>query len=184
MRVLLIGSGGREHALALHISKSSLLDKLFIMPGNPGTQLVGENININPSQRDILLSFCKNESIDLIVIGPEQPLVDGLSDFLRGKNFKVFGPNKKAAEIEGHKSFAKQLMKKYGIPTADFAEFTSELYDDALTYLKKSQYPLVIKADGLAAGKGVLICNNFNEAERNLKDLFVNKVFGPAGDKI
>lgn len=184
MRVLIIGSGGREHAIALKISKSSLLDKLFIMPGNPGTKILGENVKINPGNREQVLQFCKDEKIDLVVIGPEQPLVEGLSDFLRAENFRVFGPDKKAAEIEGHKSFAKQLMKKYNIPTAGFAEFTSVQFDDALTYLKNSEYPLVIKADGLAAGKGVLICKNFNEAEKNLNDCFINKIFGSSGDKI
>jgi phosphoribosylamine---glycine ligase len=184
MRVLLIGSGGREHALALKINKSSLLDKLFIMPGNPGTNNLGENTDINPSQKNEVLQFCKEAKIDLIVIGPEQPLVEGLSDFLRNENFKVFGPGKKAAEIEGSKSFAKQLMKKYNIPTAGFAVFNSDEYDDALLYLRKSKYPVVIKADGLAAGKGVLICSNFIEVENVLKEIFIDKVFGTSGDKI
>ena len=184
MRVLLIGSGGREHALALKISKSSLLDKLFIMPGNPGTKQVGENIKINLSYSDKILQFCKDEKIDLVVIGPEQPLVDGLSDYLRSAGFKVFGPSQKAAQIEAHKSFAKHLMKKYKIPTADFIEFNSDEYENAVSYLKKSKYPLVIKADGLAAGKGVLICNNYDEAEESLKEMFVDKVFGTSGEKI
>ena len=184
MRVLLIGSGGREYALALKISKSSLLDKLFIMPGNPGTKQVGENIKINLSYSDKILQFCKDEKIDLVVIGPEQPLVDGLSDYLRSAGFKVFGPSQKAAQIEAHKSFAKHLMKKYKIPTADFIEFNSDEYENAVSYLKKSKYPLVIKADGLAAGKGVLICNNYDEAEESLKEMFVDKVFGTSGEKI
>ncbi|MDO8549962.1 MAG: phosphoribosylamine--glycine ligase [Ignavibacteria bacterium] len=184
MRVLLIGSGGREHALALKISKSSLLDKLFIMPGNPGTKQVGENIKINLSYSDKILQFCKDEKIDLVVIGPEQPLVDGLGDYLRSAGFKVFGPSQKAAQIEAHKSFAKHLMKKYNIPTADFIEFNSDEYENAVSYLKKSKYPLVIKADGLAAGKGVLICNNYDEAEKSLKEMFMDKVFGTSGEKI
>jgi phosphoribosylamine--glycine ligase len=184
MRVLLIGSGGREHALTLAINKSSFLDKLFIIPGNPGTGMVGENINIKPSQSEEVLKFCRAEKIDLVVIGPEQPLVDGLSDYLRKESIKVFGPGRKAAEIEGYKSFAKKLMKKYNIPTSDFFEFNSEEYEKAVSYLKKSRYPLVIKADGLAAGKGVIICSNFNEAEKTLKDFFVDKIFGPSGEKI
>ena len=184
MRVLVIGSGGREHALALKISKSSLLDMLFIMPGNPGTKQVGENVKINPSHGDKTLQFCKDERIDLIVIGPEQPLVEGLSDYLRNEGFKVFGPSGKAAEIEAHKSFAKRLMKKYNIPTSDFAEFQSDEYDNALSYLKETGYPCVIKADGLAAGKGVLICKNFAEAQIALKEIFLDKVFGSSGDKI
>jgi phosphoribosylamine--glycine ligase len=184
MRVLLIGSGGREHALAYKLSQSSLLDKLFIMPGNPGTGLAGENIKLDVSDQDKVLTFCKDEKMDLIVIGPEQPLVEGLSDYLRNEDFKVFGPGRNAAEIEGHKSFAKSLMKKYNIPTADYTEFTSDEYENAVSYLKKSEYPLVIKADGLAAGKGVLICNHINEAEKAVKDFFLDKAFGSAGEKI
>lgn len=184
MRVLLIGSGGREHALALQISKSALLDKLFIMPGNPGTKQIGENIKINPSHGDKVLLFCKDENIDLVVIGPEQPLVEGLSDYLRNSDINVFGPDQKAASLEAHKSFAKHLMKKYSIPTAGFVEFTSAKIKDAILYLQKSGYPVVIKADGLAAGKGVLICNNYNDAEKAINEIFVNKVFGKSGDKI
>ena len=184
MRVLVIGSGGREHALALKISKSSLLDKLFIMPGNPGTGQVGENIKTDSSNKTEVLQFCKDEKIDLIVIGPEQPLVEGLSDYLRDKGFKVFGPSRKAAQIEAHKSFAKKLMKKYNIPTSDFVEFNSDQYENAVSFLKKSKYPCVIKADGLAAGKGVLICNNYNEAEKALKEIFIDKIFGSSGEKI
>ena len=184
MRVLLIGSGGREHALALRISKSSLLDKLFILPGNPGTKLLGENVGINPAQKDKVLQFCNDEKIDLVVIGPEQPLVDGLSDYLRNSGIKVFGPSQKAAQIEAHKSFAKRLMKKYNIPTSDFIEFNSDEYEKAISYLKKSSYPIVIKADGLAAGKGVLIPQNFDEAEKSLKEIFIDKIFGSSGEKI
>lgn len=184
MRVLIIGSGGREHALAYKVNKSSLLDKLFIMPGNPGTKQFGENVKINPSHGDKVLQFCKDENIDLIVIGPEQPLVDGLSDYLRDADFKVFGPNQKAAEIEARKSFAKKLMKKYNVPTADFIEFNSDEYEEALSYLRESKFPLVVKADGLAAGKGVLICNNYNEAEKAIQEIFLDKVFGASGERI
>jgi phosphoribosylamine--glycine ligase len=184
MRVLIIGSGGREHALAYKINKSSLLDKLFIMPGNPGTKQLGENVKINPSHGDKVHQFCKDEKIDLVVIGPEQPLVDGLSDYLRNAGFRVFGPSQKAAKIEAHKSFAKKLMKKYNVPTAAFVEFHSDEYDKALSYLKESKFPLVIKADGLAAGKGVLICHNYNEAEKSLNEIFIDNVFGAAGERI
>jgi phosphoribosylamine--glycine ligase len=184
MKVLLIGSGGREHALAIKIGESPLLDKLFIMPGNPGTGQTGENIKINSSHGDKVLQFCKDKNIDLVVIGPERPLVDGLGDYLSNGGFKVFGPTQKAAAIEAHKSFAKRLMKKYNIPSADFVEFTSAEYEKARFYLKKSDYPLVIKADGLAAGKGVLICNSYNDAEKGLKEIFIDKIFGASGDKI
>ncbi len=183
MIVLLIGSGGREHALAWKISQSNLLEKLYISPGNPGTSQTGTNIYPGNDQENIL-KFCKENKIDLVVIGPEQPLVDGLADYLRANGIKVFGPGKKAAEIEGHKSFAKQLMTKYNIPTAAYNEFNSSENKEALTYIKNCTYPIVIKADGLAAGKGVIICGNYKEAEKTINDILVNKIFGEAGNKI
>jgi phosphoribosylamine--glycine ligase len=184
MKVLLTGSGGREHALAYKIAQSPKLDKLFILPGNPGTNSLGENINLPLNDFDSILSFCHAKSIELVVIGPEQPLVNGMGDFLRKNGLKVFGPNQNAAQIEGHKTFAKNLMKKYGIPTADFVEFNFDEYEQALDYLKNCIFPCVIKADGLAAGKGVLICNNFAEAEKAIDEIFNKKVFGSSGDKI
>ncbi len=184
MKVLLTGSGGREHALAYKIAQSPKLDKLFILPGNPGTNSLGENINLPLNDFDSILSFCHAKSIELVVIGPEQPLVNGMGDFLRKNGLKVFGPNQNAAQIEGHKTFAKNLMKKYGIPTADFVEFNFDEYEQALDYLKNCIFPCVIKADGLAAGKGVLICNNFAEAEKAIDEIFNKKIFGSSGDKI
>jgi len=184
MNVLLIGSGGREHALAYKINESPALNKLFILPGNPGTQSVGENISGKADDKDFILSVCKDKNIDLVVIGPENPLVDGLADFLIKNNVCVFGPEKNAAEIEAHKSFSKWLMAKYNIPTASYKEFDSSLYNEAVEYLSGCNYPCVIKADGLAAGKGVIICNDFQEAGTAIKDLFVKKIFGKAGEKI
>ena len=184
MKVLLIGSGGREHALAYKIAQSQKLDRLFILPGNPGTNALGENINLPPNDFDSILSFCYAKSIELVVIGPEQPLVEGMGDFLRKNGLKVFGPNQNAAQIEGHKTFAKNLMRKYFIPTADFVEFNFDDYEKALNYLKNCVFPIVIKADGLAAGKGVLICNNFAEAEKAIDEIFNKKIFGSSGDKI
>lgn len=184
MNVLLIGSGGREHALAYKIKQSPSLDKLFILPGNPGTENLGENVSIDLKNYESISDFCKEKNIELVVIGPEQPLVEGMSDFLREKNIKVFGPSKAASEIEAHKSFAKNLMKKYSIPTAEYFEFNSGEYEKAKEYLSKQKYPCVIKADGLAAGKGVLICNNYEEAVKALDEIFVEKVFGKSGDKI
>lgn len=183
MNVLVIGSGGREHALAWKISQSKSLDKLFISPGNPGTAMLGTNVEIENGPENYL-QFCRANKIDLVVIGPEQPLVEGLADFLRVNDIKVFGPDKKAAEIEGHKSFAKYLMKKYGIPTASYREFEFTENENALSYLNNSKYPVVIKADGLAAGKGVIVCKNSDEAIAALEDIFVNKIFGEAGNKI
>ncbi len=183
MNVLLLGSGGREHAIAWKISQSKSLTKLFISPGNPGTASLGQNVNLG-NEHQAIAGFCLSESIDLVVIGPEQPLVEGLADFLRQKDITVFGPGKKAAEIEGRKSFAKQLMVKYSIPTAEYKEFDKSHFDDASEYLKSVSYPVVLKADGLAAGKGVIICGSNDEAEKALKDIFVDNVFGEAGDKI
>ncbi len=184
MNVLIIGSGGREHALAYKISQSPKIDELFILPGNPGTDSLGENVNLPINDFNSMHSFCQTKSIQLVVIGPELPLVEGLGDFLRKNGVKVFGPNQDAAQIEGHKAFAKNLMKKYGIPTADFVEFNNDEYEKALDYLRSSNFPCVVKADGLAAGKGVLICNNFTEAENALDEIFNKKVFGSSGDKI
>ncbi len=183
MNVLVLGSGGREHALAWRISRCDSLDRLFISPGNPGSASVGQNVSLEKGNQNIA-DFCFSEKIDLVIIGPEQPLVEGLADFLRSKNIKVFGPDKRAAEIEGHKSFAKQLMVKYSIPTAGYSEFDKSHFNEASGYLKNIGYPVVIKADGLAAGKGVIICSNVNEADKALKEIFLDNAFGNAGDKI
>ncbi len=182
--VLLIGSGGREHALAYKISLSNSLNKLFISPGNPGTIPLGKNISIDINDTTALINFCSKNEIALVVIGPEQPLVDGLADALRANGFLVFGPSAKAAEIESYKSFAKGLMKKYSIPTARYEEFSSSEIIEAKRYIKKSAYPLVIKADGLAAGKGVIICSNRDEADKAIDEIFVNNIFGVSGSKI
>ena len=182
--VLLIGSGGREHALAYKISQSKSLNKLYIASGNPGTKKLGENVSLNIEDFDAVVSFCNEKNINLVVIGPEKPLVDGLADILRENNINVFGPNKDAAAIEGYKSFAKNLMKKYNVPTAGYSEFTSSQISDAEEFLRKSNYPVVIKADGLAAGKGVIICNNLDEGLKTINEMFVKKVFGAAGEKI
>jgi len=184
LKVAVIGSGGREHALAYKIRESKSCSKLFILPGNPGTKAIGNNVEIDIKNYKEILNFCLNEKIDLVVIGPEVPLVEGLSDLLRENNINVFGPNKNAAEIEGHKSFAKQLMKEYKIPTANFAEFDSTQLSSAKKYLETADFPLVVKADGLAAGKGVLICENLQEGLSAIDELFVNKIFGESGEKI
>ncbi len=184
MNVLVIGSGGREHALAYKISESKRLDKLFIMPGNTGTKALGTNVNINLNEHEAIYSFCLQNKIELVVIGPEQPLVDGISDYLRERGINVFGPSSKAAAIEAQKSFAKWLMIKYNIPTAAYKEFNLSGYELAKEYIFSQKFPCVIKADGLAAGKGVIICNNAAEAFDALENIFGNKIFGHAGDKI
>ncbi|MGK9368953.1 phosphoribosylamine--glycine ligase [Melioribacter sp. Ez-97] len=184
MKVAVIGSGGREHALALKISQSPLLEELFIIPGNPGTKKLGSNIALNPDDNDEIVDFCINQKIELAVVGPEKPLTNGLADALRSKGIKVFGPDKNAARIEGEKSFAKKLMEDFNIPTADFKVFTKDQYQDALHYLKSSRFPIVIKADGIAAGKGVIIADNFEDAKAAVDDCFLNSAFGSAGDKV
>ena len=184
MKVALLGSGGREHALALKISQSKLLSKLYVIPGNPGTKALGENVNLNINDHEVIKNFCIENKIDFALVGPEQPLVDGLANLLRSNGIKVFGPDKGPAQIEGDKSFAKNLMKKYNIPTAAFEIFENEDYGDAIEYLKSAEYPLVVKASGLAAGKGVLICNNLEEALEGIEDCYKNNVFGEAGNKV
>ena len=184
MNVLIVGSGGREHALALKIKQSPNLLNLYIMPGNPGTAFIGENVLINPSDQNEILSFCNKKEIDLVVIGPEQPLVDGLANTLRENSFNVFGPNKEAAQIEASKSFAKEIMEEAEVPTAAYIEFSAGNYNLAREYIKEKRYPCVIKADGLAAGKGVFVCYSSSEAEAALKTVFLDKEFGDSGEKL
>ncbi|NWF50777.1 MAG: phosphoribosylamine--glycine ligase [Ignavibacteriaceae bacterium] len=184
MNVAVIGSGGREHAIALKISDSKLLNRLFIIPGNPGTKSAGKNININADDHQSIIEFCKENKIDLVVVGPEKPLVDGLADKLRLNSINVFGPDALAAEIEAHKIFAKQLLTDNHIPTARAAKFSSKEFNQAEKYLADSVYPCVIKADGLAAGKGVIICSTFNQAYAALDSIFKKRIFGSAGDNI
>ena len=184
MNVVIIGSGGREHALALKIKESLELTKLYIIPGNPGTKALGENININPSEQNKIIEFCKQKEIDLVIIGPEQPLVEGLANRLRENSIIVFGPNKEAAQIESSKSFAKKVMKEAGVPTAKYIPFNSNMLEPARDYIRNKKYPCVIKADGLAAGKGVFICNDSKEAEEALNLIFHNKAFGESGEKV
>jgi phosphoribosylamine--glycine ligase len=184
MNVVIIGSGGREHALALKIKESPTLKKLYVLPGNPGTRFLGENVNINPSEQIKVVEFCKEKKIDLVVIGPELSLVEGLANILRGNQINVFGPNKEAAQIESSKYFAKLVMKEAGVPTAKYLAFTSNMRAPARDFIKNKKYPSVIKADGLAAGKGVFVCNNSNEAEEALNLIFHDKVFGESGEKV
>ena len=184
MNVALIGSGGREHAIAYKVCESSLLTKLYIIPGNPGTARLGANVNIDVKNSQEVVSFCKDKKIDLVIIGPEQPLVDGLVDVLRKNEIAVFGPDKEAAKIEADKSFAKYIMQAAKVPTAKYIEFDASKYDRAKEFLKQKKYPCVIKANGLAAGKGVVICNSAEEAEKALRSFFIEKIFGKSGEKI
>ena len=181
MNVLIVGGGGREHALAWKISQSPKVTALFCAPGNPGTAQVATNVNLQADDLDGLLQFALDQSIDLTVVGPEQPLVLGLADRFQAKGLKVFGPSAKAAQLEGSKAFSKNLMQKYGIPTAAYAAFDHA--DAARAYLK-GKGPQVVKADGLAAGKGVFVCADEAEAVDAIRRIMNDKIFGESGNRI
>ncbi len=184
MNAAVIGSGGREHAISLSLASAPSLDKLYIIPGNPGTEEIGINSDIPVKPGNELLAFLREKQVELVIIGPEQPLVDGLADFLISAGIYVFGPKAAAARIEGDKAFSKELMKKYNVPTAAFEVFSKEQKNEALEYISKSSLPIVIKANGLAAGKGVLICLTPEEAFEAIEECFTNKTFGSAGDTV
>ena len=184
MNVALIGSGGREHAIAYKIKESKQLNELFIIPGNPGTDLLGKNINLDSTNHQVIIEFCKNNKIDLVIIGPEIPLVDGLADSLRENGINVFGPSKIAAEIEGDKAFSKNLMEKYNIPTASYKVFEKNNFAEAIKHLDEITYPTVIKASGLAAGKGVAICESKYDAEEYINQCFNESLFGNSGETL
>ena len=177
MKVGIIGSGGREHAICLALSKSKKKPEIYCFPGNAGTKMLAKNINLDIKDFETFKEFVLANKIELIIVGPEKPLVDGIVDFLEEHNIKVFGPNKVASQLEGSKIFTKNLCKKYKIPTAQFGIFTG--VDKAKKFIKKTNYPLVIKADGLASGKGVYICGNRIDAELAIREIFNGK-FGKA----
>ncbi len=182
MRILLIGSGGREHALAWKMKESPLVNELFIAPGNPGMKDLGELVDGSPEDLEGLLTFAKERRIDLTVVGPEAPLVKGIVDLFRREGLRIIGPDKKGAVLEGSKGFSKDFMERYQIPTAK--SHTSEDYREALQIIKEYRLPLVLKADGLAAGKGVLICETMEEAREGLKKILKDRDFGHAGDQV
>ena len=188
MRVLLLGSGGREHALAWKISQSSILDQLFIAPGNAGTRQFGKNIPLSPIDFIAVKNFVLENNIDMVVVGPEEPLVLGIYDFFVAdpELFKipVIGPSKFGAQLEGSKDFAKAFMNRHSIPTAKYATFTIENLEEGLTFLKNMKSPYVLKADGLAAGKGVLIIHDLDEAQAELKSMLQHEKFGEASKKV
>lgn len=183
MKVLIVGSGGREHAIAWKVAQSKKVDKIYCAPGNGGISEIAECVDIGAMEFDKLVAFAKKEAIDLTVIGMDDPLVGGVVDAFEKEGLRVFGPRKNAAVLEGSKVFSKDLMKKYNIPTAGYDTFTSP--EDAIAFLEKNEkYPIVLKADGLALGKGVLICNSLEEAKDGVKSLMLDKQFGSAGDSI
>ena len=182
MKVLIVGGGGREHAIAWKVAKSPKVEKLYCAPGNAGIAEVAECVNIGVMEFDKLTAFARENQIDLTIIGPDDPLAAGAVDAFEAAGLRVFGPRKNAAILEASKAFSKDLMKKYGIPTAAYEIFTSP--EAALAYLETAKMPIVLKADGLALGKGVLICKDLEEAKEGVKTLMLDKQFGSAGDEI
>ena len=180
MKVLIVGSGGREHAIAASVAKSPKVDKIYCAPGNAGIGLIAECVPIGAMEFDKLTAFAKEKEVDLTIVGMDDPLVGGLVDKLQEAGIRTFGPEKKAAVLEGSKAFSKELMKKYGIPTAGYETFDNP--QKALNYLEMVEFPIVLKADGLALGKGVLICNNLEEARQGVQTIMLDKQFGDAGN--
>jgi phosphoribosylamine--glycine ligase len=188
MRVLLLGSGGREHALAWKMAQSSILEELFIAPGNAGTKECGKNVALSPTDFKKIGAFVKKENIDMLVVGPEDPLVLGIHDYFLADpelaKVGVIGPQKEAAQLEGSKDYAKEFMARHNIPTAKYGTFTSETLEAGYKFLDKMKSPYVLKADGLAAGKGVLILEDLDEAKKELKSMLMDGKFGQAGARV
>lgn len=183
MKVLIVGGGGREHAIAHSVAKSEKVDKIYCTPGNAGIAALAECAPIGAMEFDKIVAFAKEKEVDLVIVGMDDPLVGGLVDELEAAGIRAFGPKKNAAILEGSKAFSKDLMKKYNIPTAAYENFESA--DEALAYLReKADFPIVLKADGLALGKGVLICNTLEEAEEGVKTIMLDKKFGSAGNTL
>lgn len=182
MKVLIIGSGGREHAIAYCVAKSKRVSKIYAAPGNAGIAELAECVDIAVMDFDKQVAFAKEKDIDFVIVGPDDPLVAGCVDVFEAAGIKVFGPRKNAAIIEGSKAFSKDLMKKYNIPTAAYETFDNA--DKALAYLETADFPIVLKADGLALGKGVLICNDLEQAKAGVKEIMLDKHFGNAGNKM
>lgn len=182
MTVLIVGSGGREHAIATSVNKSKRVSKIYAAPGNAGIAAIAECVDIKVMEFEKIADFAVEKSVDLVIVGPDDPLVGGLVDVLEARGLRAFGPRKNAAILEGSKAFSKDLMKKYGIPTAAYETFDNA--DDALKYLETAPIPIVLKADGLALGKGVLICNTREEAMAGVKEIMLDKKFGSAGNRL
>ena len=182
MKVLIVGGGGREHAIAACVAKSPKADQIYCAPGNAGIAEYAVCVPIGAMEFDKLVAFAKEKEIDLVIVGMDDPLVAGLVDEMEAAGIRTFGPRKNAAILEGSKAFSKDLMKKYNIPTAGYENFTDP--EAALAYLENASYPIVLKADGLALGKGVLICQDFEEAKEGVKTIMLDKKFGTAGNEM
>jgi phosphoribosylamine--glycine ligase len=188
MKILLLGSGGREHALAKKITESPLCTQLFCAPGNPGTAALAQNVSLSPTQFNEIGQFCTENQIEMVVVGPEDPLVQGIFDYFNEtpslQHIQVVGPSKEAAQLEGSKAYAKAFMQRHHIPTAAYAEFSADTYEDGRAYIQQHALPIVLKADGLAAGKGVVIAESHQEALDTFQAMVQNKQFGDAGNKV
>ena len=182
MKILIVGSGGREHAIAASVAKSPKAEKIYCAPGNAGIAEYAECVAIGAMEFEKLAAFAKEKEIDLCIVGMDDPLVGGLVDTLEEAGIRTFGPKKNAAILEGSKAFSKDLMKKYHIPTAAYENFTDP--DAAIAYLENAKFPIVLKADGLALGKGVLICQDLEEAKAGVKEIMLDKKFGSAGNEM
>lgn len=182
MKILVIGQGGREHTLVWKLAQSDQVSQIFVAPGNGGTVELAESVAIKDTDIDGLVQFAQENKIDLTVVGPENPLIEGVANRFQAEGLNIFGPTQEAALIEGSKSFAKELMKKYAIPTAQHEVFTQ--YEEAMEYLNGKQAPIVIKADGLAAGKGVTVAQSMEEAKQAVTDILKNDLFGEAGSRV
>ncbi len=188
MKILILGSGGREHTFCWKLKQSKLNPDLFIAPGNAGTSQLGENINMGINDFEAIKEFCIKNGIGMVIVGPEEPLVNGIYDFFKNdqslKNIIITGPSLQGAQLEGSKAFSKKFMEKYGIPTARYKEFSAENFEEGLSYIQNHPLPVVIKADGLAAGKGVIICTSYTEALDEFKQIIQGSKFGKSGDKV
>jgi phosphoribosylamine--glycine ligase len=186
MNILLLGSGGREHALAWKLQQSPLCSELFIAPGNAGTAQCGTNLPIDVTDFEAIKNCCSDKKIELLVVGPEEPLVKGIVDFLKAElpALQIIGPSREAAQLEGSKAYAKAFMQRHGIPTAAYGEFTADHFQEGIEYLKNHALPIVLKADGLAAGKGVLICQSHEEAITEFEQMIQRSKFGEAGKRV
>ena len=182
MKILVVGSGAREHALVWKLRQSESVEKIYCAPGNPGIARIADCVDIAADRLDDLLEFALKEKIDLTIPGPEAPLVAGIVDLFEAQGLAIFGPSKKAAALEGSKSFAKYIMDKYRVPTAEWVLL--DKYDDAIEFLGTVDFPCVIKADGLAAGKGAVVVRDLKEAEQTLREMMIDRVFGEAGKKV
>ncbi len=188
MNILLLGSGGREHTIAWKLTQSPLCEQLYIAPGNAGTASLGKNVDLNVNHTEEIGKFCEDQKVQMLIVGPEDPLVNGIQDYFKSqerlKDILVIGPSAAGAQLEGSKAFAKRFMEQYQIPTATYQEFTAESYRNGIEYIERQTPPIVIKADGLAAGKGVIIANTHEEAKHAFTEMVQNKKFGTASSKV